>query len=275
MCKLANYDSIYCTPIFISYTGEASILKVISTAASFVPIFCCDNGNLRCGRSKAMHESLCWLFVIVILACWIRNFHFLSKSHTNSFTLGWISLRFFIDWAWDWGLLKSLFSACWVSSIFTLGLSVQNLIYQLSALSYSVVTSCALFMLSSVIWCAIHTKSVTIQKFFMYSIPTPLNTIIFIVFAILNNGVGGEGEHGRGGVGVWGGGGSGGGVDGWGILAIPWLMRCSAFHGVLRMLPSSSLWELSWHRVIFRAWFFILNALPLHVLPRHNLLFAQ
>lgn len=121
------------------------------------------------------------------------------------------------------------------TNIVALGLLEQNLIYQLNALSCSVVTNCTFFMSSSVIWCAFHTTSTTNQNFLGYLVPKPLNTCIFFVFTMLNDGGGGIG------VGVWGGGDGGGRVDGFGIHAILCFTAWSTPSGVLRTLHSSSL----------------------------------
>lgn len=81
------------------------------------------------------------------------------------------------------------------------------LIYQINALSYSIVTSCAFFILSSVIYYIVHIAIAMNQNYLGSSLPTPLNISIFIVFYMLNGGGGGGG--GGEGVSVCGGGGGG------------------------------------------------------------------
>lgn len=74
--------------------------------------------------------------------------------------------------------------------------------------SCKVVTSYALFMLSSLIFCVIHIAPATNKNYSGCSLPTPLKIGIFIMFSIFNGGNGGGGGEG---VGIIGGGGGRGG----------------------------------------------------------------
>lgn len=92
----------------------------------------------------------------------------------------------------------------------------------------------ALFILFSVIYCALHTSSVMNYNFLGSSLPTSSNIGFFIMFSMLNGWCRGV----EGGVGVCGGHGGGDGEDGWGITGIPWLTIYSTLHSVLRIVPS-------------------------------------
>lgn len=76
-------------------------------------------------------------------------------------------------------------------------LSVKYLMYRVSARSCRVVTKCALFILSSVIFRVIHITFKTNQKLSASSLLRPLKNGNFIVFDMLNSG-GGGGSVGKG-----------------------------------------------------------------------------
>lgn len=107
-------------------------------------------------------------------------------------------------------LLNSLFKAALVYVSDARGWSEQNLIYQVSAQSYKVVTNYAFFILSLVICCTVHTTSALNQNYYVSSIPMPLKNGNFIVFSMADGGGGGGGVRDS----VCDGGGGGGGFDG-------------------------------------------------------------
>lgn len=111
-----------------------------------------------------------------------------------------------INYASDIGLQNYLFSATWISVILAFGLSLECLIYQVSAWSCRVLISVAFFILSFVTPCASHAALTMNQNWSGSSFPNPLNTGNFIVLSILTRGGGG------GGMGEDGGGGGGGGI---------------------------------------------------------------
>ena len=109
-----------------------------------------------------------------------------------------IYLNPMIDCASDFTLLNYLFRNAWISMIPTFGLSLECLIYQVSAWSCRALTNVTLFILSSVTPCASHTTLTTNQNWSGTSFLKPLNIGNFIVLAILNRGGdgGGIGEDG-------------------------------------------------------------------------------
>lgn len=147
-----------------------------------------------------------------------------------------ISLNPMIDYASDFDLLNSLFSAAWISVFPAFGLSLECLIYQVNAWSCKALTSVAFFILSFVTPCASRTTLTTNQNWSGSSFSKPLNTSNFIVLAILNRGGGGggTGEDGRDGGEV------GGGVGGGGIRGIICLIRWIALRGETFVSSSSS-----------------------------------
>lgn len=262
ICKLANCDWICCIPKFVSWIGEAFNFIEISSASTSVPIFCCDNGNLKWGNSEAIYQSLCCSTLIYRLAYCSRHFNLWSKSHADSFTFCYISLTFVVDWACNLGFLNSLFIAFFISFSVAFGWVILYLIYQLSALSCNVVTSCTFFKSSSIIYCDFHIASATNQNCSGSSVPRPLNMGIFIAFIILSSGGGGGGK----GVGVWDEGDGGGGVGRCGIPMISLFTFCGAPWDFFILLLYSSLSDTP------KKWLyaapqsrFIMNDFPLHV----------
>lgn len=132
-----------------------------------------------------------------------------------------ISLNQITNCESDLGLLNSLLKSILISASDARGLSVKYLMYQVSMRSWREVTNCAFFILSSIIYCEVHTMFTTNHNCSNSSLHIPLNTDIFISFTRLEGGGGGVGV----GRGVCGGGRGGGGVDGWFILGIPWVIN--------------------------------------------------
>lgn len=141
-----------------------------------------------------------------------------------------------IDYASDFGMLNSLFSATWISVILAFGLSMECLVYQLSMRSCKALTSVSFFIFSSVTSFTSHTTLTTNQNWFGTSFPTPLNTGNFIFLATLTHGSGG------GGTGEGGGeeGEAGGGLGGVGTYGILFLIIWIALRGETFASSSSS-----------------------------------
>ena len=110
-----------------------------------------------------------------------------------------------IDCVSDFGLLNSLFSAFWISTIPAFGWLLECLIYYVNARSCSALTNVAFSILSTVTPCASHTALTTNKNWSGSSFPTPLNTGSLIALAMLNCGCGGGGVGGDGGEGGEGG----------------------------------------------------------------------
>ena len=125
------------------------------------------------------------------------------NSHGVSLTLIVISLNPTTNYESDLGLLNSLFKSTLVCASDARRLSKQNLIYHVSMQSYREVTICTFLILSSVIYCIVHTAFATNLNYYVSSHPMPLRISSFIMFSILNGGGGGGGV----GEGVCGGGG--------------------------------------------------------------------
>lgn len=113
-----------------------------------------------------------------------------------------ISLNLIIDCVYDFCMLNSQFSAAWISMILAFGLSLECLMYHISARSCNVLTNISFFILSSMNPFASHTTFTMNQNWSVSSFPTHFNTNNFISLAILNYGGG------------WGGVGRDGGEDG-------------------------------------------------------------
>lgn len=116
------------------------------------------------------------------------------------------------------------------------GLSLECLIYQVSAQSYRVLTNVTFFILSSITPCASHMAFITNQNWFGSSFPTPLNTGNFIVLAVLTHGGGGSGTGKNGGED----GEVGGGMGGGGMRGILCLIKLISLLGETFMSSSSS-----------------------------------
>ena len=104
-----------------------------------------------------------------------------------------------IDYVPDFGLLNSMFSAVWISTILVFGWSLECLIYHVNARSCNTLTNVAFLILSFTTPCASHTALTTNQNWFGSSFPTLLNTNSLIALSILYYDGGGGGMGGYGG----------------------------------------------------------------------------
>jgi len=104
-----------------------------------------------------------------------------------------------IDCIFDFGLLNYLFSMVWISMIPKFGWLLECLMYHVNAQSYSILTSAAFLILSSMTPCAPHISLTPNQNWSISSFLTPFNTSSFITLATLNCGGGGGGVGGDGG----------------------------------------------------------------------------
>lgn len=189
------------------------------------------------GQKRSHKPFVMWPSVNYMLAYRITHFNLLSNSQGVSSTLIMISLNPTTDCVSDLGLLNSLFKAALVWASDARGLLEQYLMYQVSSQSYRVVTTCALFILSSVIYCDVHTAFTTNQKCYVSSLPMRLTIDNFIIFSTVDGGGGGGGV----GKGVCGGGGGVGGVHGWCVHGKPCVISWIAFPNRVHSAPSSSL----------------------------------
>jgi len=147
-----------------SYIGVSCYLIVTSKASAWVVSMCCDNVLLRCGINDATNHSQCCPSVKFILASRIMHFNLWSSSQGVSPSSTMISLNLMIDCTYEFGLLNSLFSAIWISVTPAFRLSLECLIYQVSARSCRALTSVTFFILSSITPCTSHMALITNQN---------------------------------------------------------------------------------------------------------------
>lgn len=180
-----------------SCIGVSCSLIAISNASAWMDNFCCNSAVLRCSvRDTTNHERWC-ASVKVMLVSWIILFSLWSSSQGVSLGSIVISLNPIIDCVSDFGLLNYLFSTTWIYVIRTFGLSLECLMYHVSARYCKALTIVSFFMLSSVTPCASHVPFTMNQNWSGSSFHTPLNTVI-LLHRILNcvgcrGGVGGDG----------------------------------------------------------------------------------
>lgn len=118
------------------------------------------------------------------------------------------------------GFLSSLISVVLIHANILFWL-FEYFIHHVNALSRNVVTSCALFIVSSLIFFVSHTTSHKNENYSRSSnlVPLKIGSLISSTILLLGGG---------GGCGVGGVGGVGGG--GWGKLKIPWILMDSSFY---------------------------------------------